>query len=147
MFDLFARDRISYGISSVATILRRSVLGSTRICKNRVADVEGTRDRRSPKSQGLLRKEGLPTYTILSQNLVLSQFACFLKGFHRAFYESHSALGELSMKFNLLLKGFQQKSASFHRGFGESTFVEPAFGELSQSFRRACFRRPFGELS
>ena len=29
---------------------------------SRVADVEGPRDRRSPKGQGLLRKEGPPKY-------------------------------------------------------------------------------------
>ena len=57
---------------------------------------------------------------------VLSRFTYFLKGFHRACYESHPALGELSTKVNLLLKGFQQKSACFCRGFGE-----PALGELS----------------
>ena len=51
----------------------------------RVAEVEGARERRSPKGQGLLRKEGPPTYAILSRNLVLSRFTRFLKGFHRAF--------------------------------------------------------------
>ena len=51
----------------------------------RVAEVEGARERRSLKGQGLLRKEGPPTYAILSRNLVLSQFTRFLKGFHRAF--------------------------------------------------------------
>ena len=38
----------------------------------RVADVEGAQERRSTKGHGLLRKEGPPTYVILSQNLVLS---------------------------------------------------------------------------
>ena len=52
---------------------------------SRVAEVEGARERRSPKGQGLLRKEGPPTYAILSRNLVLSRFTRFLKGFHRAF--------------------------------------------------------------
>ena len=56
---------------------------------HRVADVEGPRERRSPKGQGLLRKEGPPKYAILSQNLVLSRFTRFLKGFHRTFNESH----------------------------------------------------------
>ena len=32
------------------------------------------RERRSPKGQGLIRKEGPPTYAILLRNLVLSQF-------------------------------------------------------------------------
>ena len=34
----------------------------------RVADVARAREQRSPKGQGLLRKEGPPTYAILSQN-------------------------------------------------------------------------------
>ena len=38
---------------------------------DRVAEVEGARERRSPQGQGLLRKEGPPTYAILSRNLVL----------------------------------------------------------------------------
>ena len=49
--------------------------------RKRVADVEGAQERRSTKGQGLLRKEGPPTYAILSRNLVLSQFTRFLKGF------------------------------------------------------------------
>ena len=40
------------------------------------------RDQWSPKGQGLLPKNGPPMYAILSRNLVLSQFTCFLKGFH-----------------------------------------------------------------
>ena len=64
----------------------------------RVTDVEGAQERRSTKGQGLLRKEGPPTYAILSQNQVLSRFTPFLKGFHRAFNESHPAFIELSMK-------------------------------------------------
>ena len=60
----------------------------------RVAEVEGAQERRSPKGQGLLRKEGPPTYAILSQNLVLSRFTRFLKGFHRAFNESYPAFIE-----------------------------------------------------
>ena len=92
-----------------------------------MADEEGTR---SPKGQGLLRKEGPATDAILSPNLVLTHFKCSLKSFHRTFYESHPALGELSTKFSLLLKGFQQKSACFRRGFGEPGFGEPAFEEL-----------------
>ena len=59
-------------------------------------------ERRSPKSQALLRKEGPPTYAILSQNLVLSRFTRFLKGFHRAFNESHPAFVEFSKKAILL---------------------------------------------
>ena len=43
----------------------------------RVADVEGAWERRSAKGQGVLRKEGPPTYAILSQNLVLSPFTRF----------------------------------------------------------------------
>ena len=48
---------------------------------DRVAQVEGTWERRSPKGEGLLRKEGPTTYAILSRNLVLSRFIRFLKGF------------------------------------------------------------------
>ena len=64
--------------------------------EDRVADVEGAQERRSTKGQGLLRKEGPPTYAILSRNLVLSRFTPFLKGFHRAFNESHPAFVDLS---------------------------------------------------
>ena len=83
-----------------------------------MADVEGTLERRSLKGQGLLRKEGPTTYAILSRNLILSQLTRFLKGHHRAFYESHPALGVFSTKLSLLLKGFQQVrllSESFRR--------------------------------
>ena len=44
---------------------------------------------RSPK--GLLRKEGPPTYAILSRNLILSRFTRFFKGFRRALNESYIA--------------------------------------------------------
>ena len=54
--------------------------------------------RRYPKGQGLLRKEGPPTYPILSQNLVLSRFTRFMNGHHRALYESHPTLGVFSTK-------------------------------------------------
>ena len=90
----------------------------------RVADVGGPRDRRSPKGQGLLRKEGPPTYAILSRNLVLSRFTRFLNGHHRAFYKSHPTLGVFSTKVSLLLKGFQQKSACFQRAHFQIAFVE-----------------------
>ena len=66
--------------------------------KSRVADVGGPRDRRSPKGQVLLRKEGPPTYAILSRNLVLSRFTRFMNGHHRAFYESHPTLRVFSTK-------------------------------------------------
>ena len=69
---------------------------------SRVADVEGAWERRSPKGQGHLRKEGPLTYAILSQNLVLSQFMRFLKGFRRALNESHPAFEEPSTKVILL---------------------------------------------
>ena len=68
----------------------------------RVAEVARAREQRSPKGQGLLRKEGPPTYAIVSRNLVLSRFTRFLKGFHRAFNESHPAFLELSTKAILL---------------------------------------------
>ena len=70
------------------------------------------------------RKVRVPTNAILSRNLVLSRFTCFLKCHHRAFYESHPALGVFSTTVNLLLKGFQQKSACFRKGFGELAFDE-----------------------
>ena len=98
----------------------------------RVADVEVPQYRRCTKGQDLLRKEGPPTYDILSRNLVLSRFTRFLKRHHKAFYESHPALGVFSTKVNLLLKGFQQKSVCFQRTFGEH-----AFGELLNGFQRA----------
>ena len=63
----------------------------TKLITTRVADVARAREQRSPKGQGLLRKEGPPTYAILSQNLVLSQFMRFLRKsswFGRAFNES-----------------------------------------------------------
>ena len=37
-----------------------------------------------PKGQGLLEKKGLQTYVILLRKLVLSRFACFLKGFNKS---------------------------------------------------------------
>ena len=49
--------------------------------QGRVAEVARAREQRSPKGQGLLRKEGASTYAILSRNLLLSQFTRFLKGF------------------------------------------------------------------
>ena len=82
----------------------------------RVADVEGAQERRSTRSQGLLRKEGPPTYAISSQKLVLSRITRFLKGFHRALNGGHPA-------FN-----FQQKLSYFRRAFNES---HPALVELS----------------
>ena len=45
--------------------------------QSRVAEVEGARERRSPKGQGLLRKEGPPTYAILSRNLVCRDLRAF----------------------------------------------------------------------
>ena len=66
-------------------------------------DVERACEQRSLKGQGLLRrKEGPPIYAILSQNLVLSQFTRFLKGFCRELNESHPAFVELSTKVILL---------------------------------------------
>ena len=115
----------------------------------RVADVEGPQDRRSTKGQGLLRKEGPPTYAILSQNLVLSRFTRFMKGHQRAFYESHPTLRVFSTKVSLILKGIQQKSARFRRAFRalpesfQRAFVEPAFVEISESFCGAYFQRAF----
>ena len=64
-----------------------------------------------PKGQCFLRKEGLPTYAILSRKLVLTHLTHFIKGFHRAFFKSHPDLGGLSTKVSLLLKGFRQKLA------------------------------------
>ena len=75
-----------------------SVLDLLLAVCSRVADVEGPRDRRSPKGQGFLRKEGPPKYAILLQNLVLSRFTRFMNGHHRAFYESHPTLGVFSTK-------------------------------------------------
>ena len=71
-------------------------------CMTSVADVEGARDQRSPKGQGLLRKEGPPTCAILSRNSVLLRFTRFLKGFRRALNKSHPAFVEHSTKAILL---------------------------------------------
>ena len=92
----------------------------------RVADVEGAQERRSTKGQGLLRKEGPPTYAILSRNSVLSRFTRFLKGFHRAFNESHPAFIKLSKKAILLPKSFQRNPSRLRRAFNKShlAFVE-----------------------
>ena len=105
------------------------------------------------KGQGLLRKEGPPTYATVSQNLVLLQFARSLKGFHRAFNESHLAFGELSTKVrqldfeefstkvSLLSESFQ--GASFRGAFRkfledfQRVFREPSESLISESFRRA----------
>ena len=51
-------------------------------CTVRVADVEGPRDRRSLKGQGLLGKEGPTTYAILLRNFSCKVFRLFLKGCH-----------------------------------------------------------------
>ena len=110
----------------VCSIYIKGAKSQLRLMADRVADVEVPQYRRYPKGQGLLRKEGPPTYAILSRNLVLSRFTRFMNGHHRAFYESHPTLGVFSTKVSLLLKGFQQKSACFRRAFGE-----PAFRELS----------------
>ena len=64
----------------------------------RMANVGRARERRSTEGQGLLRKEGPPTYAILLRNLVLSRFTRFLKGFRRAPNESHPAFIKLSTK-------------------------------------------------
>ena len=69
---------------------------------HRVAEVARAREQRSPKGQGLLRKEGPPTYAVLSRNWVMSRFTHFLKGIHRAFNESHPAFVDLSTKTILL---------------------------------------------
>ena len=69
----------------------------------RMADVARTREQRSPKGEGLLRKGGPLTYAILSRNLVLSGFMRFLKGFRRALNKSQHAFIELSTKIILLL--------------------------------------------
>ena len=58
------------------------VLGVAVICA-RVAEVGGTWKRCSLRGQGLLRKANL------LRNVVLTRFTRFLKGFHRALYESH----------------------------------------------------------
>ena len=71
-----------------------------------------------------------PKYTILSRNLVLSQFKRLLKGFHRASNESHPAFVELWTKAILLSQSFQQKVFCFCSTFNES---------------QSCFCRAFNE--
>ena len=64
----------------------------------------------------------------------------FLKGHHRAFYESHPALGVFSRKVSLLSESFWR--ASFRRAFRElSSSFQRAFVELSESFCRAFRER------
>ena len=79
-----------------------SVNSWCQLSQFRVADVEGAWERRSPKGQGLLRKEGPPTYDILSRNFLLLRFTRFLKGFRRALNESHPAFVEHSTTAILL---------------------------------------------
>ena len=84
-----------------------------KLRQSRVAGVGGLQDRRSTKGQGLLQKEGPPTYAILSRHLVLSRFTLFERlslssigkssCFRRALNESHPAFVELSMKVILIL--------------------------------------------
>ena len=83
--------------------LSKRYVGGVGLGCDRVADVEGARERRSPKGQGLLLKEGPPTYAILSRKLVLLQFMRFLKGFRRTLNKSHPAFVEHSTKVILLL--------------------------------------------
>ena len=78
-------DMVLYGIVWYTSTIEGS---------DRVADAARAREQRSPKGQGLLRKEGPTTYAILSRNLVLSRFMRFLKGFHIALIESHPAFKE-----------------------------------------------------
>ena len=87
----------------------------------RVEDVAGLRDRQYPKGQGLLRKEGPPTYALL-QNLVLS---------HRV--KTNVFVAKLSnvaiyALFERLSQGFQRKPSCIRRAFNESN---RAFVELS----------------
>ena len=139
-----------------ALILRRRKADSYH---SRVADVEGTRERRSPKGRGLLRKEGPQTYASLSRNLVLSRFTRFLNCHHRAFYKSHPTFnfGSFFNESQLAFEGLPTKvsplSDSFRRAFVEfPESFQRAFGELSESFQRAfrelseSFRKAFGEL-
>ena len=84
-----------------------------------MAEVGGTRKQGFPKGQIFSERNNTPRYVILSPNLLLSQFTCFLKGFCSAFDKNHPAFTGLSAKVYLL-------SESFLRAFGES-----AFGELS----------------
>ena len=60
----------------------------------------------------------------------------------RAFWKA-TIMIELSTKVILLWEWFQRKSACFWRAFNKS---QPAFAELLESFRRACFRKTFVEL-
>ena len=114
--------------------------------KYRVAEVGGTQTWHFPKGQGLLRKKGPPRWTILLRNWLLSQFTQYLKGFRRAFNESHHSFGELFPKVSLL------STIYLWRAFNKS---QPAFREhsmkvslLLEIFQRklACFQRAFREI-
>ena len=54
----------------IAEVMRKIAEVMRKIAEVRVAEVEGALERRSPKGQGFLRKEGPRTYANLSRNLV-----------------------------------------------------------------------------
>ena len=74
---------------------------------------EGGPTRQGGRIWGGLPERSSTKESYFVANVVLSWFTCFLKGFRRAFNESHSAFGELSTEVTLLLK-------SFRRAFNES---------------------------
>ena len=79
----------------------------SRTPRIRVADVARAREQRSPKGQGLLRKEGPPTYAILSQN---------------------NSIVVIYTLFERLSQDFQRKPSCLRRAFNKSN---PAFVDLS----------------
>ena len=101
------------------------------------------RNRRSTKGQGLLRKEGPPTYAILSQNVVLSRFTLSLSFERktscsgRAFNESHPASSELSMKDTLILLSYsvQLKPSCFCRAFNIRAVDKYFLGETNSKMQ------------
>ena len=118
-------DLTLYFISSKDVKFTQIVFQSYQRTMNKAKIIQNvTQGAADVERSGSSTKGRTPTYAILLQNLVLSRFMRFLKGRHRAFYESHPALGVFSTKVSLLLKGFQQKSACFRRASGEPTFVE-----------------------
>ena len=104
-----------------------------------MADVEGPQDRRSPKGQGLLRKEGPPTYAIFSRNLILSRFTRFMNGHHRAFYKKSSYFGSVFIESQLSQLAFEGLPTKV-------SLLSESFRRVSREFSES-FRRAFGELS
>ena len=100
----------------------------------------GNRGRAVHKRSGSSMKGRTPNIRYFVTKLSIVATYAFLKGHHRAFYESHPALGVFSTKVSLLSESFWR--ASFRRAFRElSSSFQRAFVELSESSCRAFKER------